>query len=166
MNIAIAIETPKHGFDGQPPLMRDPRDLHGKGRRKIEATQNSNCDRLEWLLSHGKITECQLDAGRRLQADCELAQIGGFSAAGSGGPRLVNLASSNLPDAKLDAIARVGAARASLTPGAWLLVELVAVQNIQLAEAGRRLWGHCGRGEPVGAIRFALDALAQFYGMA
>jgi hypothetical protein len=151
------------GYDGSGPAMREPRDLAGHAARSLPTLQNSNCDRLEWLLSHGKIEQYQLDAGRRLEADCQLAQIGGYVSGGNG--CRAPAAASTLSDAKLDAIARVGRARSSLVPTAWRLLDLVVLQNIALCEAGRRLWGKSGRGEPLGALRFALDGLAAHYGI-
>jgi hypothetical protein len=153
------------GYNDNPPVMREVRDLPGAGHRRLQATQNIAVDRLEWLLAHDKIEQYQLDAGRRLQRDCELAQIGGYSSAGSGA-RSTAVGPSDLPDARLDAMTRVSRARAAMVPTAWRLVELVVVENIALHVAGVRLWRHCGRGEPLGALRFALDALAAAYGLA
>lgn len=164
--VAQAIELPKHGCDGNPQIMREPRDIPGRGKRKIEGTQNINVDRLEWYQAHGHTEQFHTDAGRQLQHDCELAQIGGYASMGSGGARSVRLVPSNLPDAKCDAIARVNRARDALEPGVWRLLELVVIDNLALEVAGYRLWRrHIRKHDRVKALVYALDQLAKHYGM-
>ncbi len=68
------------GYDGNPPEFREARDLAGKGKRKSElGPQNIRVDRIEWLLSHKRIDVAQHSAGRKLQHDSELAQIGSYA---------------------------------------------------------------------------------------
>jgi hypothetical protein len=169
MQTAVAaqqrIEIPRHGYDGNPPELRSPQDFAGADR-ELPERENYNVDRIRWLYRHGHIDAAQNEAGERLQRDWQLAQLGGYSAAGNGGGKVVNLVPSNLPDAKLDAIGRVNRARAKLDRTSWRLVELVVLENIQLAEAAKRLWGHTRRGEAVTAICYALDLLAAVYGLA
>src|SRR5258707_12968505 len=97
------------GYDGNPPEFREARDLAGKGKRKSEfGPQNIRVDRIEWLLAHKRIDLAQHAAGRKLQHDSELAQIGSYATLtvvkeGSG--------TNRLPYLKCDAIARVNATR-------------------------------------------------------
>ena len=168
MQAAIkAIEAPKHGCDGNPPVMREPRDLPGGHvARKLGGLQNIAVDRLEWYYTHGHIEQHHVDAGRRLQSDCELAQIGGYASMGAGSSRTPRLVPSNLADSKLDAIARVNRARTALEPGVWRLLELVVLDNLALEVAGYRLWGrHVARKERMAALVWALDRLAEHYGI-
>lgn len=155
----------RHGFDGQPPELITARDFRGDNVRELPERQNANSDRLHWLWCHDKISDAQYFAGKKLQADAQLAQIGTFAVSSIGAIRSVSHVPSNLPDSKLDAIARVNRARASMAATAWRLLDLVVVENIQPAEAGRRLWGRAERGVALGALRFALDWLAQHYGL-
>ncbi len=68
------------GYDGNPPEFREARDLAGKGKRKSElGPQNIRVDRIEWLLAHKRIDLAQHSAGRKLQHDSELAQIGSYA---------------------------------------------------------------------------------------
>ncbi len=149
------------GYDGNVPELVSPRDLGGEGKRDLPELENANTDRIRWLYRHGKISDVQYYAAERLQLDAQLATIGGYASGGNGGgngPR-------GLADAKCDAMGRVNAARLSMVATAWRLVELVVLENNGLHVAGTRLWGHSGRGEPLGALRFGLDSLAAHYGM-
>jgi hypothetical protein len=146
------------GHDGQAPELAAPRDLDGKDRRQLPELENFNTDRIRWLYRHGKLTDIEYYAAETLQRDCQLAQIGGYASSGNGGG-----AGTGLADAKLDAIARVGAARAALVPTAWRLVEMVAVENIGLAVAAVRLWGRSARYERLLELRCALGVLAAHY---
>jgi hypothetical protein len=153
----------KPGHDGEPPEFRPARDFAGKGRRVLQATQNVNTDRLEWLLAHRHIDVAQHGAGRRLQRDWEMSLIGGYAMSPvRSGPRSVV---AEFPaDVKCDAIRRMNRARAHVGGTGYRILELVVLENGAIADAARRM------GEPVAklplALRVALDSLASFYGLA
>lgn len=149
----------KIGFDGEVPEFREARDLDGKGRRQaILGPQNINVDRLEWLLAHKRIDAAQHAAGRRLQADSEQAQIGGFQTLqGPGG----GSGTTRLSDAKCDAIGRVNAARVHVGGSGWRMIEMVALENISLEKAAGRLRINTRGALPV--LQAALDTLVSHY---
>lgn len=152
------------GYDGNPPEFREARDIAGKGKRKPElGPQNIRVDRIEWLLSHKRIDVAQHSAGRKLQHDSELAQIGSYAMltdvkGGSG--------TNRLPDLKCDAIARVNAARAHVGGKGvgWRILELVVIENVSLERAAERMRIHSRGALP--ALQGALDALAAHYRLA
>ena len=152
------------GYDGNPPEFREARDLAGKGKRKSElGPQNIRVDRIEWLLAHKRIDVAQHSAGRKLQHDSELAQIGSYAMltdvkGGSG--------TNRLPDLKCDAIARVNAARAHVgSKGVgWRILELVVIENRSLEKAAAQMRIHSRGALP--ALQGALDALAAHYRLA
>ncbi len=152
------------GYDGNPPEFREARDLAGKGKRKSEfGPQNIRVDRIEWLLAHKRIDLAQHSAGRKLQHDSELAQIGSYAIltdvkGGSG--------TNRLPDLKCDAIARVNAARAHVgSKGVgWRILELVVIENLSLEKAAAMMRIHSRGALP--ALQGALDALAAHYKLA
>jgi hypothetical protein len=149
------------GYDGNPPEFREARDLAGKGKRKSElGPQNIRVDRIEWLLAHKRIDVAQHSAGRKLQYDSELAQIGGYAILTDvkGGP-----GTNRLPDLKCDAIARVNAARAHVgSKGVgWRILELVVIENTSLEKAAAMMRIHSRGALP--ALQGALDALAAHY---
>ena len=152
------------GYDGNPPEFREARDLAGKGRRKSEfGPQNIRVDRIEWLLAHKRIDLAQHSAGRKLQHDSELAQIGSYAIltdvkGGSG--------TNRLPDLKCDAIARVNAARAHVGSKGigWRILELVVIENLSLEKAAAMMRIHPRGALP--ALLGALDALAAHYKLA
>ena len=152
------------GYDGNPPEFREARDIAGKGKRKSElGPQNIRVDRIEWLLAHKRIDLPQHAAGRKLQRDSELAQIGSYAIltevkGGSG--------TNRLPDLKCDAIARVNAARAHVGGKGvgWRILELVVIENISLEKAAATMRIHARGALP--ALQGALDALAAHYRLA
>jgi len=152
------------GYDGNPPEFREARDLAGKGKRKSEfGPQNIRVDRIEWLLAHKRIDLAQHSAGRKLQHDSELAQIGSYAIltdvkGGSG--------TNRLPDLKCDAIARVNAARAHVgSKGVgWRILELVVIENLSLEKSAAMMRIHSRGALP--ALQGALDALAAHYKLA
>ena len=151
------------GYDGNPPEFREARDLAGKGKRKSElGPQNIRVDRIEWLLAHKRIDVAQHSAGRKLQHDFELAQIGSYAilsdAKGGSG-------TNRLPDLKCDAIARVNAARTHVGSGVgWRILELVVIENVSLEKAAARMRIHSRGALP--ALQGALDTLAAHYRLA
>lgn len=163
-----AIHGAAPGHDGNPPEFREARDLEGKGKRRSElGPQNICVDRLEWLLAHKRIDLAQHAAGRRLQRDCELAAIGGYAAIDGGGfGRSPGSGSgvNRLADVKCDAIARVNAARAHVGAKGWRILELVAVENVSMGEAAKRMDQSPDRIQL--ALAVALDALASHYRLA
>ena len=76
MTKPIPMDQVRCGFDGNPPIFPGLRDLDGQGKRSNIGITNVNTDRLEYLFAHRRITEPQRDAGRKLQNDAQLAQIG------------------------------------------------------------------------------------------
>lgn len=158
----------KHGHDGLAPKfmpargseLTDPKS--GKViRDAVDSVQNINVDRLEWLLAHRRIHAHHHQAGRLLQRDWELAEIATYSTIdGVGGGGGLN----RLPDAKLDAMTRMGRAREYVGPMAWSIIDLVVLQGVSLnkAEAHLRMSQKSG----IGALTVALDALARFYNLA
>jgi hypothetical protein len=167
MNIqaAIAINPERHGFDGERPELEPPQDFKGADR-KLPERENYNSDRVHWLFRHKKVDAVQNEAAQRLQMDWQISQIGGFVSSGAAIGGRSTLVPSNLPDTKCDANERVNGARDCMVAIAWRLVEMVVLENIGLEVAGKRLWGRNERGVALGALRFALDQLAKFYGLA
>lgn len=150
------------GYDGFPPEFRESRDLDGKGRRSVElGPTNINVDRLEWLLAHKRIDVAQHAAGRRLQLDSEMAQIGGYTTleGGKGGS-----GTNRLSDVKLDAMARHGAAHAAAGNIGSLILRLVVEENKSLEKTGALMRVN-GKAIALG-LQMALDAVAKFYGLA
>ncbi len=150
------------GHDGFPPEFPEVRDTAGAGKRSIKGILNVNCDRLGYLLAHRRITEPQHDAGRRLQADAELAQIGGFATASEMAPGGNGYA--GLSDTKLDAQTRHGAALRVLGRSGRHIVELVVISGHSLSKAEAVMRFPVGGG--IGALTVALDGLAEHYGLA
>ncbi len=149
------------GHDGFPPEFPEVRDVAGAGKRSIKGILNINCDRLGYLLAHRRISESQHDAGRRLQADAELAQIGGFATASettAGGNGYAGLS-----DTKLDAQARHGAALRVLGRSGRHIVELVVISGHSLAQVEVMMRFPVGGG--IGALTVALDLLSDHYGL-
>jgi hypothetical protein len=161
--------TDRHipGRDGNKQEFLETRDLEGRGKREpARGGQNINVDRLEWLLAHRRIDVAQHAAGRRLQRDCELAAIGLYAVP----PDLLKMGGKRpsrgylISDAKCDAIARVNAARARVGAPGFRILELVAIENLTLLDAARRM-GELPDRLPL-ALCVALDALASFYRLA
>lgn len=103
------------------PMHRQDRDLSivagtKKGYRLI--------DRLEWLYEHKHIAQHQRDAGRKLQEDWQLSKMEISARSDLSGGRGGGSAQSTLPDAKLDAMTRLGKAMAVLPPECETLVSL------------------------------------------
>lgn len=91
-------------------------DMHRQNRILSVAAGSpkgySRIDRLQWLFDHNSIEQYQLDAGRRLQEDWHAARLQvspGMQMGRSGGSF-----STNLSDAKCDAIQRLKDAMACL----------------------------------------------------
>lgn len=153
------------GHDGNPPEFRRARDIDGRGRRQpVQGAQNINTDRLEWLLAHRHIDVAQHGAGRRLQRDWELSQIGGYAMSPALAGVSVAARSGSPADIRCDAIRRMNEARAHVGATGFRILELVVLENAAIADAARRL------GEPVAklplALRVALDSLASCYRLA
>ena len=154
------------GYDGNAPEFREARDIAGKGKRKSElGPENIRVDRIEWLLAHKRIDVAQHSAGRKLQHDSELAQIGGYASlenvkCGSGS------GTNRLPDVKCDAIARVNAARAHVGSRGvgWRILELVVIENVSLEKGAAMMRIHPRGALP--ALQGALDTLAAHYKLA
>lgn len=103
------------------PMHRQSRDLSvvagsKKGWRLL--------DRLEWLYEHKNIAQHQRDAGRRLQEDWQLSKIEISARSDMSGGRSGSSARSTLPDAKLDAMTRLGNALKVLPPECESLITL------------------------------------------
>lgn len=158
----------RHGFDGEGPIFEIKRGSEVRDRltgaivREGEMSkQNLNVDRLEWLLAHKRIDVAQHAAGRRLQLDCEMAQIGGYTTleGGKGG-----CGTNRLSDVKLDAMSRHGAAHAAAGNIGSLILRLVVEENKSLEKAGA-LMRVSGKAVALG-LQMALDAVARFYELA
>lgn len=167
---AVPATAPKIGYDGNPPEFgvkrgSEVRDsLTGEIIREAEVSPlNVNLDRIEWLYAHKKIDQAQYDAARKLQSDCQIAEIMNYAS-----PALVGGGTQCgfICDAKIDAMKRVNAARAVFVhywPG-WKLIELVAVENYSTEKATAIMrrphkWGPS-------ALADALDMLAKHYRLA
>ena len=149
-------------------------ELDGARTARSSASYTSSCgtgwwgknirvDRLEWLLAHRRIDTAQHAAGRKLQHDAEIAEISGYAVleiGRAGGASGVN----RLSDVRCDAITRVNAARASVGPTGWRLLDLVALQNLPLGDAAKRMGESPDKMQL--ALSVALDALASHYGLA
>lgn len=151
------------GFDGDPPEYREPRDLSGRGKRRLSTVHNVSASRIEWLFAHSMIQEHQLQAARRLKHDSDMGQILGYAALsavpGTGG-------TSRLSDAKLDASARVRAvcdALGGASSEGWRVVYFVVVEELRIGEVARR--HQCASESVMGALRVALNVAARHYGL-
>lgn len=156
----------KPGHDGQPPVFRPMRGSEvldaktGKViREAADGVLNVNCDRLEWLFQHGKITKCQHEAGQRLQGDWEQSKIIAYSSAERG---FGCTGGNRLPDVKLDAMTRFGNARRHVGQSSWRVIELVLLNNVSLGKVEGLL--HLPRQSAMGYLAGGLDALASHYG--
>ena len=136
-------------------------DLTGKGNASRLGPEHP-VDRIDGF-AHKRIDVAQHSAGRKLQHDSELAQIGSYATltdvkGGSG--------TNRLPDLKCDAIARVNAARAHVGSRGvgWRILELVVIENISLEKAAAKMRIHSRGALP--ALQGALDALAAHYKLA
>lgn len=151
------------GYDGNPPKFLPVRDLAGKGKRKLAGVYNANTDRLGWLEARRRISPTQLAAGRRLQHDWQQSQVGDYCALSGATMVRGGHHGSWLPDAKLDAQARHGAAMRLLGHSGRVIVDRVVLQNIPMATAEAIMGLPEGGG--IGALTVALDTLAAHYGM-
>ncbi len=150
------------GFDGNAPEFIPIRDITGKGKRgQIDGIVNVRVDRLEWLLSRQMIDTVQHSAGRRLQGDTERATLVSYASleGRSGGS-----GTNRLSDVKCDAIARRNAAQGHVGASGWRILDLVVLENANLAQAEARMGLPAGGAR--GALTVALDSLARFYRMA
>lgn len=129
-------------------------------REAVDGRQNVCTDRLEYLREKS-IDEVQYAAGRRLQADAQLAEIMSYGqpGGGRGGPAKPG----TLPDAKLDAQARVKRAQRAVGDNHWRYIDLICLQSWPVIVTAR-LYGDSRR-KATALLRLALDALAQHYGL-
>jgi hypothetical protein len=150
------------GYDGQPPMFRDARDIGGhQARERVKGPQNINVDRLEWLLAHKLIEPHHHQAGRKLQDCCQIAELSvGVALAGGGGG---GSPSTALSDAKCDAMTAINKARAALSPMAWRMIELVVIDGVTVGKAAARMRIAERAGLP--ALLFSLDALGRHYSL-
>lgn len=159
----------RHGFDGNVPEFVAPRDLEGKGKRKIEGILNVNTDRLRYLEAHGRISSLHLAAGQKLQKAHEASETLRYAqskdepgnARGGSGAEVMSI------EAQM-AKKHVKAALAYLGEDGERIVRLVAIggsdgQGISLARAECIMRLPVGGG--IGALRVALGALARHYGL-
>lgn len=157
------------GYDGNAPEFREKRGSEARDpitgaviRQGELSPANINVDRLEWLLAHKRILQHQYAAGRQLQQDWELSQIGGLKSAlesvggGSG--------TNRLSDVKCDAIRRVGKAREAIGNPGWRILELVVLDNVSLGKAEARMGLPAQSG--ISALTVALGTLARHYRLA
>lgn len=164
-------EAPPPGHDGNTPEFMPPRDIEGKGKRKIEGILNVNTDRLGYLEAHGRISATHLAAGRKLQIAYEISQGLNFALSKDEG-----LIGSGSVDAQGDGVTvqaclagrRVKAAMAYLGEDGEQIVRLVAIggsdgQGLSLARAECIMRLPVGGG--IGALRVALGTLARHYGL-
>lgn len=157
------------GYDGEPPSFSPKRGSEVRDRltgaiiREGEMSeQNDNVDRLQWLHKHGpldrRIDQTQLDAGRTLQRDAELAELRGYvcmDGGRSGG------GTNRLSDVKLDAMRRHGDAHQWVGNVNSLILRLIVEENKSLEKAAA-LMRESAKGMNL-ALRGALDALSRFY---
>ena len=147
--------NPIPGYDGGDYADEAIRDHAGKGKRDL--TRRIRYDVIERLYRSKLLTLEQRDAAVELQCDWQLAQI--MPQAKSS---LVKAGKSDfgLADAILDAQARHGAAMRALGQFAKL-VELVALNNVQLYAAAKHLY--IPRALALTYLGGHLDRLAKHY---
>jgi hypothetical protein len=128
--------------------------------------ENTNTDRLTWLATHTDqdgnffITDVQEMAGKRFQADWQIAVIANFASMGAlSGP--TKGIPGTLADAKVDAITRVNAARLHVGVSGAALLEKVAIDNLGLHDAARVL--RFNEKATLPFLRGVLDALVAHY---
>jgi hypothetical protein len=155
------------GYDGFPPVKRAARGslvVDAKTGKMIRAASdgllNINTDRIEWLLAHGQIDPRHHEAGRRLQGDWEMAQIITYSSSESVG---CGSCGSHPSDAKVDAMARVGAAHRHVGRALWRVIEAVVIDGHSLGKAEGIL--RLQRKSAIGYLIGGLDCLAGHYGL-
>jgi len=132
----------------------------GEGRR---VTVNLAESALGWLAARGMVTPRQLEAGERLRADWEMAQIGPrvtmrWSPRVDGGGLVHDPATAQIAAKK-----RVTAATQATGPGLSDVLWRVICADERLPEAERALGWPARAGRVV--LGLALDRLADHYGL-
>lgn len=148
------------------PLPRDGRDRRAKGRPSRSVTVNLSESPLGWLHARGHLTERQFDAGEKLRADWERAQLNPsltmrWDAAPSekgrrGPPEMLSLTEAQLA-ARQRFEGAVESLGGDLNDIAWRVI--CAGESVPTAEKG--LGWPTRSGKLV--LRIALDRLADFY---
>jgi hypothetical protein len=152
----------RHGYDGEPPELREPRNRTAWKHADEIPRQNCRVDRLEWLLAHKRILQDQFDAGRRLQSDWEIAQLRAFASLDLSNCGVTGAGQNRVSDTKLDAMERYGAAIKMLGSSGGTIVRLVVLENISLEKAASLMRIHSRGALP--ALQVALDTLSAHYG--
>ena len=145
--------------------------LEGPGRGPAErggrsVTVNLAESPLTWLHARGHLSECQFDAGERLRADWERAQLAPgvtmrwelVRVRGSGGDRGLNAT-----ERQIAAKARFDGAVAAAGPGLCDILWRVVCAGEGLPDAERALAWPARSGKLV--LGLALDRVAEFYGL-
>lgn len=147
-----------HGFNGEPPQLRTPRDIKGADVRELPGHFNMNVDRLEWLYEHKNLDDIQYNAGRRLQSDWQVASLLIVSSASQIGGKG---ARNTLPDAKLDAMQRHSRVLAPLPGRIRAVVEAVIQENMSLEKAAAIV--RVNRRAALPLLQAGLDMIARGY---
>lgn len=159
---AQATKAREPGFDGEPPVMGEPRDLEGEGKRTVEGTVNKNCDRIDWLWNKKDITDRQHDAALRLQADWQVMSLSAYTTASQIGG--VSAAKLSMADAKLMAMQRHGQVLEPLYgTRARIIIDHVVHMNHSLGKAAVAAGVNERAALPL--LKDGLDIVAKGYGL-
>lgn len=159
------------GMNGQVRLLVE-REMIGdvtvkKGRRPARSvTMNLAESPLGWLIVRGHVTQRQFDAGERLRADWERAQLGqrvtmSWDAAPVARTRGGSGDTCDLSGSQLDAKRRFESAVAEAGPGLSDILWRVVCAGEGMREAEVALGWPARAGKLV--LRFALDRVAEYY---
>lgn len=163
-----------HGYDGNPPAIEAPRDIHGKGKRTLE--RKVKYDTIDRLKNARVLQKVHVDAARKLQEDANAAEIRSQSSM-DGIPSTRTLYA--LSDAQCDAMAKHADARDAVRKALGvagsrgeLLLRLVVIENRTLVQTHAIMNGGARGRDRIqlrsmgDLLRFALDVLARHYGYA
>ncbi len=140
-----------------------PRRGDGVGKRKRSVTVNLAESPLTWLHARGHLTDRQIDAGERLRADYERAQLGP-SVTMRWDPVRVDCAGSSgmtSTERQIAAKTRFDGAIAEAGPGLDDILWRVACAGEGLPDAERALEWPARSGKLV--LKLALDRVADYY---
>jgi hypothetical protein len=141
-------------------------DAQPGGRAARSVTVNMAESPLGWLLSRGLVSKRQFDAGERLRADWERAQLAprvtmAWDAAPVSRGRSGSAAESDLNGAQIDAKRRFNAALGSAGPGLADILWRVVCAGEGMRDAETALGWPVRAGKLV--LVFALDRIADYY---
>jgi hypothetical protein len=140
-----------------------------KARTARSVTVNAVESPLGWLFARGLVTQRQLDAGERLRADWERAQLAprvtmSWSAAPVAPSRGATASAPDLNGAQLDAKRRFNEAVAKAGPGLADILWRIVCAGEGMRDAETALGWPARAGKLV--LTFALDRVADYYRIA